>query len=387
MTKEVERSPVETVEIDPARRKAHEILKASVGDIPAYIECRRQLETALSQSFHPSQGYLDLLDSPDFVADRLGDTGHPSVQAAFLMAAAAHRAAVYARPDTQTPPFSKFWDYRPTRELARESEALVARLLPKTRGLIATIDLDATRDRFWQSIKNGDQEGVIVTGLDGSRKSTTIKSLIGFMRRLGLKVSEIKFPRTDSSLGSLAKSVLRGEEMMDPRALQFLMLADALDYLPGNDFSVYDRHPTADALIYGPAGQFEVSLLAARELFISSPHWLIIIDRHPANCLTRVNAREGDPELFEQGLTQMIDQTIRFASLTTLPGAVLVNNDIPPGNVTSVLALSAQRVTASLTSRGTIQRALVQQGVSKGLNEANHLVWKEFGHSVSNGLF
>lgn len=390
----IEGPPVETdksEKIDTARKRAAEILSASKEDVNLYIKTRRQMEIVFADSFYRPEPPLLLPPVlPSSVAEHLDDPEHPSVQAAFMMAAVAHRAGVYAKPESQVPPFSEFWGYYKTWRLARESEMLVQNLLPRTDGLFVHIDLTAIRNNFWQSIDKGQQEGIIITGPDGSGKSTVVRSLVGFLARLGLQVSTVKFPRPDSTAGTSAKSVLRDNTDMDPRALQFLMLADVLNFSPENDtLTVYDRHPIADSLIYGPPGPSEISLLAARECFVDRPHWLVITERHPTSCLERTQGREGKPERFEQGVEQITEHLVRFAGLTAFPGAIWVNNDFPTTDMGPDQAIghSAQRVVAGLASKQVIQRALTRQGVCSNLAKANFCVQEEFLNSWKNKLF
>lgn len=90
--------------------------------------------------------------------------------------------------------------------------------------------------------------------------------------------------------------------------------------------------------------------------------------------MEEVTKRKADPRIFERQRDQMIDQFIRFAGLTVLPGTSWINNDIPQNPGTSknwVIELSMRRFFGSVFASGILQRHLIKQERAVSFEDAS----------------
>ena len=353
-----------------------------------YVAARRLLEAHIncSLSLVDRSGFL-IPDFPEKLEDLISevDESSPAIRAAFFMGVCAWRSLQHNMPSFDRSPalehsFSQIFserNYR-LRRLSNKAESLTAAITLPLDGRFTHIDMNALRRDFWETIQAGTQEMVVITGLNGAGKTTIIEGLMGFLRACGLKTQSVKFPRAEGPLASVILPVLRGEQPIDERALQFLMIADAAATpVSGGEFIVYDRHPLIDTFAFGPSGT-EVAFLAAREAFLPAALWTVVVDRHPANCQQRIEQREAPARIFERGLEAMARQQLRFMALTLLPGLIVVNNDLPSRDEERVLKASADRVIGALLQRRVIQRALVRQGLCRdvGADGAGRIIEK-----------
>lgn len=387
---------------------------ASSGDVDTYVRARRQLDLAVTNVFNPPDGSMseyyargpyELRNlAPQLDSEAAKSTASAkAIEAALLMTALAFRARAFSheweiRNGTDqriefSDPYKMGWPgYSQASELAKKYGELVEDLVPSSRGLFTMINIDNLRETFWRSIDSGAQETVTFTGLNGAGKSTIIAGLDRFFRGCGLKIDIVKFPRTETEIGSLVDDALHGRKRFDPRTIQFLFVADALnEEVTSSNLTVYDRHPQVDALVYADDDILQAVLMSARELFVRRPMWTLIVERHPARCQERVVSREQDPRIFETGVEKMTEQAIRYGELTTLPGVICVGNDLPtdPGHDLGwAKKVSVRRVISSLSSRGILQRELVREGITPDLNRANgFLSGKVLDWGLNQGIF
>lgn len=363
------------------RERLREALMDSATEVDRYARSRRIVEKAIYASVENTHGVQYLYDLPCNVSRTLDDSS-PEVFAAMLMGAVSYRGYLYQDARTRQLSYPEIWHGTSLQLMAEKCESIVSGIAPKNQGLFTSIDIDQCRLAFTQGIVTMQPENVILTGLNGVGKSTTMSSLLSYLEYCGLEAQALKFPRVEGPLSDKIIQVLKGEIDLDPRALQYLMMADAIDYAlrdtgeNDTDLQIYDRHPIVESLVYGGV-QSQPSLLAARELFVDRPSWVVILDRHPAAALNSVRNRESDPRIFESKLEAMVEQTINFAALTALPGVRWVNNDISQmesqtveiGPNTWDVEVSKRRVVGSLITSGVVSRALIRQG--KFTEEAN----------------
>lgn len=375
--------------------------------LDCYVQIRREIELAIAYTnfIPPSDSFEYFLtthfqETASLIDLTLSSDSRmlPAVRGAMLMAAFAWRARVYSTPTERKRErlsfadnfrFSRYSSASDAFNLAKETETLVDEVSPHCEGRFTTIDLKKLGDAFWDSVQKASHEFVVVTGLNGAGKSVIVQGIKQFVGNCGGRVCIQKFPRPDGNLAGVILPVLEGKTSFDQRALQFLMLADALNTpVSSGQMVIFDRHPLLDSIVYGPE-QEETVLLAARELYVDTPFWSIWVDRHPANCRERVSSRPTASRAFEKSREDMTRQQIKFGSLTMLPGMICVNNDIPETSEDSrrqVLNLSIQRAVASLITRGVIQRELVRQGVCPDIVRADNRVNEQFITSYREGF-
>lgn len=354
-------------------------LMDSGSDVNSYVLQRRKIEEAVINSFNtnPTGSMSVLLETSVNSASRYLNPNSPATVAAMYMAAIAYRAYLYSDDDkTPKKSFSQIWRGTPVEKLTEKSEQMAEGIQPTTQGSFVNIDLQAHRQAFGAQIDSGNSEGIILTGLNGVGKTTMLKSVVKYLEICGLSTEVIKFPRSNGLLGEVILNVLSGNEKISASSLQYLMVADALDDNGTSDtdaLRVYDRHPIVDSLVYGPPNT-QIPMLASRELF-QNPNWIIVIDRHPV-AAKAVKDRQGSKRIFEQKLEQMVDQVIRYAALTALPGCRWINNDVPSGQRGDYqedwcTEVSKRRVVGSLRTSGVVNRALVRQNIEDSVKNAD----------------
>lgn len=365
------------------RETLRDALMDSSSDVDTYILQRRKIEEAIVNSFkRGSRRMSDLLDTTIDSATSFLNPNSPVTAAAMHMAALAYRAYLYLDSETPKVSFSQLWQGTHVHKLAEQSEVLAEGIQPITQGHFVNVDLQKHKEAFDNQIANGNPEGIILTGLNGVGKTTVLKSLLKYLDLCGLKTEVLKFPRSNGPLSDTILPILSANKTINASALQYLMIADALDsqITDSDALRVYDRHPIADALVYGPPST-QIPILASREIF-QNPNWIIVIDRHPAAAMKGVENRHGNKRIFEQKLEQMVDQVIKFAALTALPGCRWINNDVPSqaGDVSSEWSteISKRRVVGSLITSGVINRALVRQGIKRTLVSAEDHAYDKF---------
>lgn len=109
--------------------------------------------------------------------------------------------------------------------------------------------------------------------------------------------------------------------------------------------------------------------------------WTIVLDRHPMNTLMEVGKRSAKKRIFEDNRDKMIDQYIKFAGLTTLPGTTWIANDIPKpkgaGN-SYPIEMSMRRFFGSVFASGILQRRMIKEGLVSGFSQANEFLAMAF---------
>lgn len=344
------------------------LLIDSASQLKKYTEQRRLIEKAIIARIQPPNGKIDrILQLPCSVQDKL-DPDSITTRAAMCTAAVGYRAYLYTDEKSKALSFSRIWHNTSLRGLAEKSEEMVGGIVPKVDGIATHVDLKKINSDFEKGIEQGQPESIVVTGLNGVGKTTILNSVVPFLELCGLDVNLTKFPRSDGPLGDVLTETLGGKRKLASNALQYLMVADALDEDVGvpKTLKIYDRFSVfAEALVYGPE-ELQPSLLAARELF-PGPHWVLIVDRHPAASLKKVDERGQNKRIFEQKLERMAEQTVRYAALTAFSNCRLINNDIPheQGEVLPdwEVESSIRRTIGTIINCGVVERALVRQGV------------------------
>jgi dTMP kinase len=151
---------------------------------------------------------------------------------------------------------------------------------------------------------------IALEGIDGSGKSTQVKRLAEKLERAGHKVYAT-FEPTDGTIGTMVRSILKGDVKADNRTIAALFLADRLDHLLNETnglvkkladgytvitdryyFSSYAYHGTHMDIDW----VIETNKMCAQ---ILRPDINIFIDVPPEVSMERINANRGTTELYE----------------------------------------------------------------------------------------
>lgn len=309
------------------------------------------------------------------------DPGDSVVKAAMLNGAISLKGHRYRKFDIFTSPIPMYedvWRNTSFQGLAAKCDEMVEDLKPQLDGKYTHVNLVEMQADFVKNLEDGNKETLVVTGLNGVGKSTQIKALMSFLRMCNIKSELIKFPRVDGLFGKLLTDILSGKTKTDPRALQHTMFADALDKKHQSDtFIVHDRDPRRDAPVYGPLNMV-VSLLAANEIFEGNL-WTVILDRHFKRTHTEVENRKVKPRIFEKKIDAMIDQYLRYAGLTYLPGVIWINGDTASTTDNSwPIEYTMRKFFGGIFSTGAIQRHMLQHGLTNSTKTADGFLRTSF---------
>ena len=149
---------------------------------------------------------------------------------------------------------------------------------------------------------------IVIEGLDGSGKSSQVKLLIYFLKKVGKKVVVTKEPTIDSESGKKIRQVLRGEIIIDdPLELQNLYVQDRKEHLENKvipaiklgDYMVSSRYAFS-TFAYGYSDGLSVEKLIDLNKEFLLPDVTIVIDVMPEHCIKRIEERGEAKEYFEQ---------------------------------------------------------------------------------------
>lgn len=375
------------------------ILMDTASDLRGYARQRYMVHAAVQATLEPSSGdvwqELDRSKRMPYLVQEKFDVNSPAALAAVVMGAVAYQAHLYGHRRSDLG-FAEMWHGTDLALYAELGEIIASGINPKTDDAyvhIGIAEMQRIHEKRLQMEKV--EETIVITGLNGVGKSTIIGALEIFLDECGIEATFGKFPTSGGdAFGKMNKEVLAGKTHVDPMAMQYLFLADALDkerkYTNAKikpRLQIRDRQPVVDALVYGPESM-QTALLATRNLFLGNNGvmWTIIIDRHPALALSAVKSR-GNTErrVFERELEQMVDHLTRFAALANLPGTRWVNNDFLPSDK-EVVRHSCTRVISSVISTGAIGRALKSQGHVASSEEGQKIAYDVLWAGKGSGI-
>jgi dTMP kinase len=147
---------------------------------------------------------------------------------------------------------------------------------------------------------------IVLEGLDGAGLSTQAMMLAHHLKQKGFPVLLTKEP-TNSIIGGLSKSALRGEFVASPRSLQLLFCADRAYHLDKEiepalsrgKIVVCDRY-LFSTLAYGYVSKINFKWLRYINLNFRLPDIGIFIDVKPSTSLARISDEEAGLQLFEE---------------------------------------------------------------------------------------
>lgn len=148
---------------------------------------------------------------------------------------------------------------------------------------------------------------IVFEGLDGCGKSSQVRLLKEHLERKGKKV-EVSCEPTDGPIGKMVRDVLQHKVITTPKALALLYASDREDHLFHEDVGIKDKTANgyieiSDRYFYSSYAYQSVNVDSNYVKEINnfpSPEFLIYIDVPVDVCLSRIDKRGGEKELFEK---------------------------------------------------------------------------------------
>ena len=160
-------------------------------------------------------------------------------------------------------------------------------------------------------IKQDKGRFIVFEGIDGSGKSTQIKSISKQLETQGLKIYTT-FEPTDGPVGSLIRQMLSGEIATDQRTIASLFAADRTDHLTNQKNGIKQRVDQGEIVL---CDRYYFSSYAYHAQYIDmewvihanslnaeilKPDLTIFIDADPEICFKRIKLSRTDFEMYEQ---------------------------------------------------------------------------------------
>lgn len=160
-------------------------------------------------------------------------------------------------------------------------------------------------------IKQGKGRFIVFEGIDGSGKSTQIKSISKQLETQGLKIYTT-FEPTDGPVGSLIRQMLSGEIATDQRTIASLFAADRTDHLTNQKNGIKQKVDQGGIVL---CDRYYFSSYAYHAQYIDmewvihtnslnaeilKPDLTIFIDVDPEICFKRIKLSRTDFEMYEQ---------------------------------------------------------------------------------------
>lgn len=153
---------------------------------------------------------------------------------------------------------------------------------------------------------------IAIEGTDGSGKSTQAKLLAERLTRDGHNV-HTTFEPTDRSIGKLLRRILKGELVVDQKAIAGLFLADRLDHLLNEETGLVKKLADGYSVI---CDRYYFSSYAYHSVYmdmdwvidcnsmcadILRPDLNVFIDVPVEVCIARIQSNRASAELYETG--------------------------------------------------------------------------------------
>ncbi len=160
-------------------------------------------------------------------------------------------------------------------------------------------------------IKQDKGRFIVFEGIDGSGKSTQIKSISKQLETQGLKIYTT-FEPTDGPVGSLIRQMLSGEIATDQRTIASLFAADRTDHLTNQKNGIKQKVDQGGIVL---CDRYYFSSYAYHAQYIDmewvihtnslnaeilKPDLTIFIDVDPEICFKRIKLSRTDFEMYEQ---------------------------------------------------------------------------------------
>ena len=160
-------------------------------------------------------------------------------------------------------------------------------------------------------IKQDKGRFIVFEGIDGSGKSTQIKSISKQLETQGLKIYTT-FEPTDGPVGSLIRQMLSGKIATDQRTIASLFAADRTDHLTNQKNGIKQKIDQGEIVL---CDRYYFSSYAYHAQYIDmewvihanslnadilKPDLTIFIDADPEICFKRIKLSRTDFEMYEQ---------------------------------------------------------------------------------------
>jgi thymidylate kinase len=272
--------------------------------------------------------------------------------------------------------FRKIWEATPLEALADRCEEDVSNLSPRLENRTTSVSIEKIKEVRRNEIQNMGREILIFVGPNGSGKDFMISHLANFLNFIKLDFDVHKMPNPDGILFPNIDQFLKGKKVLKPSAAQFLFFADAFDSeVSDGVLNIFNRHTAIEAMVYGPA-ELQTTILSTHPLINAVMHTMII-DRCPSTAQEAVHGRGKTLRVFEKNIEQVLNQRIRYAELTRLPGFRFINADFS-GTDSAQKVRSVNRLLNVVLQTGIIQRQMVKTKVVNSFDEANIVLDKSY---------
>lgn len=165
-------------------------------------------------------------------------------------------------------------------------------------------------------------------GMDGSGKTTLVKSVFDALEARGDEVGDLRYPSNAPIGRFICDNLFTGKEEVDPRAMLPLMVADGMDmdrtleaYRQTYKYVLLDRHPMVSTWIY----QLDdhplavISGMASAGVFKVLPKIVFILDVPAEVAMERRGKRQEEANpLFEKDLEHTSEIRGRYTAYYAL---------------------------------------------------------------------
>lgn len=196
---------------------------------------------------------------------------------------------------------------------------------------------------------------IVFEGLDGAGTTTQMKLLGERLKERGKKIFITHEP-TDNPIGRLVRDALQKKFSTTPEALALLYAADRDDHLYNPDYGIIghlddgeivitDRYFYSSIAYQGVQCNYDF-LLSINSSF---PHadCIIFIDTPPSDCMSRIEKRGEEKELFEKEefLKKVKENYLKeFSSLPESVALITIDGRLKINEVTSAIEKEIERI-------------------------------------------
>lgn len=196
---------------------------------------------------------------------------------------------------------------------------------------------------------------IVFEGLDGAGTTTQMKLLGKHLEKNGKKVFITHEP-TDNPIGKLVRDALQKKFSTTPEALAFLYASDRDDHLYNPEYGIIGHLDDGEIVI---TDRYFYSSIAYQGVqcnyeFIASinssfPHadCIIFIDTPPSDCMSRIEKRGEEKELFEKEefLKKVRENYLReFSSLPEDVSLITIDGRLSINEITAAIISEIGRI-------------------------------------------
>lgn len=154
---------------------------------------------------------------------------------------------------------------------------------------------------------------VVLEGIDGSGTSTQLDKLSNYCKKHEIK-SHFTYEPTNSPIGAIIRSYLKGEKIITNSTLPYLLLADRNEHLQNEQGILYHLNQNSyvfcDRYIFSTLAyqslDFSIKSLYEQNKQFLLPHKVIFIDTPVSIADARIESRNKDREIYEEVKLQQL---------------------------------------------------------------------------------